>query len=120
MLDQTFSPVIENLVELCTISEGMVDLEALQIYLATFWGSSVLEPERVGLNEKDLESLHDYLNWRMAEWLGQGYGLRDCFGFLNSKAGEEALSRYHVNPSHKEFLARFTRLILQEAYQQSV
>ena len=79
--------------------------------------AAVLEPERAGLEESDLESLHDYLNTSMAEWLGSDYGLRDCFSFLNSREGEEALGRCQVKQEHRAFLQHFARLILQEDYQ---
>ena len=65
-LRQRFIPAIEEILDQCRIAEGIVDKEKFQVFIATIWGNAVLEPERSGIEEGDLSSLHDFLNEEIA------------------------------------------------------
>ena len=111
---QRFIPAIEEILDQCRIAEGIVDKEKFQVFIATIWGNAVLEPERSGIEEKDLSSLHDFLNEEIARIVGEGADVTSCYEFIVSKKGEESLERQGTNTRHKEFLYYFAKLILQK------
>ncbi len=113
-LRQRFIPAIEEILDQCKIAEGIVDKEKFQVFIATIWGNAVLEPERSGIEEQDLSSLHDFLNEELARVLGEGADVTSCYEFIVSKNGEESLERQGTATRHKEFLHYFARLILQK------
>jgi len=109
---QRFTPAIEEIVSLCQLSDAFFDRESFTIYMATIWGNTVAAPQRAGIEETDLETLHDFLNEALRERLGPDACVSGCYEFVMSKAGEDAMTRLHLTPSHKEFLTYFARLIL--------
>ena len=112
-----YQSVIEDILEMCTVDETILDKEMFNIYVATVWGNSVLEPQRMGIAENDLPVLHDYLNEELESALGEGASITGCFEFIVTKQGEESLARYRVTKQHKEFLYYFARLILPSEIQ---
>ncbi len=113
-LRQRFQPAIEEILDQCRISDDFVDKEMFQVYMATIWGNAVLEPERSGIVEKDLSTLHDFLNEEIARVVGPDSDITGCYEFIVSKQGEESLVRQSTTARHKEFLHYFARLILQK------
>ena len=113
-LRERFVPAIEQILNQCRITDDFVDIEMFQVYIATIWGNAVLEPERSGIEEHDLSSLHDFLNEEIARVVGEDSTVTSCFEFIVSKKGEESLVRQKTSAQHKEFLHYFARLILQK------
>lgn len=113
-LHTMFTPAIDEIIDRCRISDEFVDKEKFQVMIATVWGNAVLEPGRSGLEEDDLEDLHDFLNEHVSRIVGPGEDVRACYEFIMSKAGEDSLTRQQVSANHKEFLHYFARLILQD------
>lgn len=111
---ERFLPAIEEMVNRCRIADEFVDKEQFQVLIATVWGNAVLEPERSGIEESDLESLHQFLNDHIEQVVGPGETVTSCYEFIVSKKGEESLVRQQVSANHKEFLLYFARLILQD------
>ncbi len=109
-----FTPAVDEMVNRCRINDDLVDREQFQVMIATVWGNAVLEPERSGIEESDLEDLHAFLNEQLDGVMGDGTSITDCFEFIVSKAGDESLARQRVTANHKEFLHYFARLILQD------
>ncbi len=113
-LRERFVPAIEEILNQCRITDDFVDKEMFQVYIATIWGNAVLEPERSGIGEDDLSSLHDFLNEEISRVVGVGCTVTSCYEFIVSKRGEESLERQKTSSRHKEFLHYFARLILQQ------
>ena len=111
---ERFTPALNEMIERCQITDDFVDTEQLQVLIATVWGNAVLEPERSGIQESDLENLHEFLNEQIRRVMGEGSTITSCFEFIVSKAGDDSLTRQNVTGSHKEFLHYFARLILQD------
>ncbi|HAK52504.1 MAG TPA: hypothetical protein DCM54_11470 [Gammaproteobacteria bacterium] len=111
-LKERYSPAIEEILDQCKITDEFVDREKFQVYMATIWGNAVLDPERSGLEEGDLESLHDFLNEEIEKVVGPGETITSCYEFIVSKEGEESLTRQQVAQRHRDFLHHFARLIL--------
>lgn len=109
-----FTPALNEIIDSCRITDDFVDKEQFQVLIATVWGNAVLEPERSGIEESDLEDLHDFLNEQIERVLGEGVTITNCFEFIVSKSGEDSLARQQVTANHKEFLHYFARLILQD------
>ena len=111
---KSFKPAVNEIIETCSISDAIVDKEMFQVYMVTVWGNAVLEPARTGIEESDLPLLHDFLNEELEDIMGEGYSLTDCFEYLVSKDGEDAMVRLQLTSNHKEFIEYFARLILAE------
>ncbi len=113
-LRDRFIPAIEEILDQCRITDQIVDKEKFQVFIATIWGNAVLEPERSGIEESDLSSLHDFLNEEISRVLGENADITSCYEFIVSKKGEESLERQGTTTRHKAFLHYFARLILQK------
>ena len=112
-----FEPAVTEIIEACCITDKFVDKDRFRIYIATIWGNAVLEPERSGIRETELNILHDFLNEEIEKLLGSGETITTCFEYLVTKAGEDSMDRLEVANHHKEFIHYFARLILgQDAF----
>lgn len=111
---ERFSPALDEIIDRCRITDDFVDKEQFQVLIATIWGNAVLEPERSGITEAELENLHDFLNEQIERVMGEGATITRCFEFIVSKAGEDSMARQQVTANHKDFLHHFARLILQD------
>ncbi len=109
-----FIPAIEEILDQCRIADDLVDKERFQVYMATIWGNAVLDPEKSGIEESDLSTLHDFFNEEIARVMGEGENVTGCFDFIVSKKGDESLARQGTTDQHKEFLTYFARLILNK------
>ena len=107
-----FAPAIKQIVDGCLITDEFVDKDRFRIYIATVWGNAVVSPEKSGIDESELSTLHDYLNEEIETLLGKDETITTCFEFLVSKPGEESMSRLQVSNQHKEFIHYFAKLIL--------
>ncbi len=110
-LRERFGPAVTEIIEQCQVADGFVDKDLFRVYIATIWGNAVLEPQKSGLVESDLASLHDYLNEEIPAILGNGENITSVYEYLTSKTGEESLERLQVGARHREFIAYFGRLI---------
>jgi hypothetical protein len=111
-IQERFTPVIEEILDLCKITDDLLDKEKFQVYMATVWGNAVLEPTKSGLTESDLETLHDILNEEIETVVGKGSTITSCYDFIASKKGDESMARQQVTQRHRDFLYYFARLIL--------
>jgi len=109
-----FIPAIEEILDQCRITDDLIDKERFQVYMATIWGNAVLDPEKSGIEESDLNTLHDFFNEEIARVMGEGANVTGCFDFIVSKKGDESLARQGTTNQHKEFLTYFARLILNK------
>lgn len=108
-----YEPALEVIVERSGIADGaFIDKEIYCVFVATLWANVVLAPSEAALTEADLEPLHDYLNRRIGEVLGQDRTLHDCFRFVRGTRGEPTMDRLHLTQVHKDMLAYFASMIL--------
>jgi hypothetical protein len=72
-----------------------------------------MDPADSGLSEADLEPIHNYLNQNaIAPVLGPDQSITECFRFINSKAGEQAMDRCQLSKTHRDLLTYFCSMIL--------
>jgi len=109
---ERFTEILDDIEARSCVTDRFVDRNLYRLYLATLWANIVLNPNDVGLSEADLEPLHDYLNRRVAVVLGGESSLTECFRFVNSKAGEQAMQAARLNQTHRELLLYFASMIL--------
>jgi hypothetical protein len=107
-----FEPVLREIERRCSVAGSFVDKDLYRVNLATLWANIVLNPDDAGLTEDALEPLHDYLNQMIEPVLGHDQTLTDCFRFINSKAGEQAMERCHLTTTHRQMLLYFCSMIL--------
>lgn len=111
-LDARFGPALRELPRRARITDRLVDKDVYRILVATLWVNVVLDPDDVGLEEDELESLHDLINRYIAEVLGAGENLSSCFRYLNGKAGEQAMRAAQLTEQHRDLLLYFASMIL--------
>ena len=112
LLRARLKPVFEDMVKRSTVAERFVHRDAYRITLATLWTNLVLKPEDAGIDEADLEAVHDILSAEAQAVLGVGEDLTACFAFLNSKPGEAAMKEARLSKTHKDLLLYFCSMIL--------
>ncbi len=110
--DALYQPVLDEIERRSLVTDAVLDKDVYRIYLATFWVNAVTDPTEAGIEEYELELLHDYLNERIPEALGQGATIRDCFKFVASRDGEETMQRLRVRGMHRDLLMFFCSMIL--------
>ena len=112
LLRARLKPALEDIVQRCTVAERFVHRDAYRITLATLWTNLVLKPEDVGIEEADLEAIHDLLSAEAQAVLGADEDLTSCFAFINSKQGEAAMKEAKLTKTHKDLLLYFCSMIL--------
>lgn len=110
--DRLYQPVLREIEKRSLITDQFLDKDVYRIYVATFWVNTVTDPNEAGIEEYELELLHDYLNERIPEVLGRGATIKDCFKFVASRDGEEAMDRLRVRGMHRDLLLFFCSMIL--------
>jgi hypothetical protein len=111
-LETTFAPVFKDIRNRSTVAERFIDRDLYRVYIATLWSNVVLAPEEVGLNEDDLEDLHDILLAEISSAIGPHDSLHPIFKFISSKDGERAMAEARLTQSHKDLLQYFASMIL--------
>ncbi|MBK80886.1 MAG: hypothetical protein CMQ43_08230 [Gammaproteobacteria bacterium] len=111
-LDAQFAPVMDDLAARAAVTDHMLDRDIYRILVATLWVNVVLAPEDAGLEERQLETLHDVINARIEPVLGAGESLRSCFRYLNGRDGERAMKEARLPPNHRDMLLYFASIIL--------
>jgi len=107
-----FDEMLDDIESRSCVTENFVDRDLYRLYLATLWANIVLNPDDAGLEEPELEVFHEYLNRRITSVLGNESSVTECFRFVNSKAGERAMSEARLNKTHRELLLYFSSMIL--------
>jgi len=110
--DDRFAPVLREIERRCGVAGSFVDKDLFRVNIATLWANIVLDPSEVGLTDDDMEPLHDFLNQSIEPVLGHAQTLTECFRFINSKAGEQAMDRCHLTTTHRQMLLYFCSMIL--------
>ena len=111
-IQSIFEQVLGSVVTDSTVADAFIDRELYQINLATIWTNVVLKPQDAGLETTDLETAHSVFNDHVTSILGLGSSLKDCFSFLNTKAGGHAMQRCRLTQMHKDMLWYFCSMIL--------
>ena len=112
---ERFAPVLEEIEHRCSVAGAFVDKDLYRVNIATLWANLVLNPADAGLTDDDMEPLHDYLNQVIEPVLGREQTLTECFRFINSKGGEQAMDRCHLTTTHRQMLLYFCSMILDPA-----
>jgi hypothetical protein len=110
-----FAPVLSEIERRCSVAGAFVDKDLYRVNIATLWANLVIDPADAGLTDDDIEPLHDHLNAAIKPVLGSDQTLTECFRFINSKAGEQAMERCHLTATHRQMLLYFCSMILDPA-----
>ena len=111
VITENFSPVFKDIRERATVADRFIDRDLYRVYVATLWSNVVLSPDEVGLDEDDIEDLHDVLLAEIKDAIGED-SLQDVFAFIASKDGERAMGEARLTQSHKDLLTYFSSMIL--------
>ena len=111
-LSYAFEPVFADIKERATVAERFIDRSLYQVYVATLWANVVLSPSEAGIEEEDLEELHDLVTADIQSVLGDNEDLMTVFTFISSKPGEQTMVEAKLNQTHKDLLQYFSSMIL--------
>lgn len=110
-LAERYEDIIAEIARLSRVTDQFLDTELYRVYLATLWTNAVLEPGRAGLDSDELEAFYDFLNERGRDVLGGEEPLKDCFRYLSSRQGEQAMERLRLPAGHRQQLTRMGTLM---------
>ncbi len=113
---EAFGPAISEIIDTCRIVDDFVDKDKFRVYMVTVWGNAVLEPERTGIQDSDLETLHDYLSEEIQRVVGPDEDLSSCYRYLMSQEGVDSMTRQQLSARHKTFIRYFAQLVLQQEF----
>ena len=111
-LKETFWPVFEDIRKRATVAERFLDRDLYRVYIATLWSNIVLSPDEVGIEEEDIEPLHDILISEISDAIGPDNSMKEIYQFISSKDGEKAMVEAKLNQTHKDLLNYFSSMIL--------
>lgn len=109
---EKFQDVFTDIRERSSVVGRFIDRDLYRVYIATLWSNVVLSPEEVGLEEADLEVLHDVLIAEINDAIGPSETLHTLFQFISGKEGERAMGEARLTQSHKDLLTYFASMIL--------
>jgi len=94
------------------VADTFLDRERYQLLACTVWSNLVMNPDDAGLEDTDLEKVHDGIVQEIQKDLGEEADLKTCFAFLTTKAGEKAMQENKLSGTHKDLLLYFSSMIL--------
>lgn len=109
---EKFQDVFTDIRERSSVVGRFIDRDLYRVYIATLWSNVVLSPDEVGLEEADLELLHDILITEINDAIGPNETLHTLFKFISGKDGERAMGEARLTQSHKDLLTYFASMIL--------
>ncbi len=111
--EELYEPVMDEIKRRSAVADGaFVDRDLFRINIAALWANIVSNPAEGGITELDLQDLHDFLNEKIGGVIGADHDMTDCFRFIVSKDGAEALERAHADEHTKDVLKFFASMIL--------
>ena len=111
-LADRFAPLLDDVIERATITDTLLDRDLYKVLVTTVWSNVVLDPDAVGIEESDLEAVHELINQQVAEVLGEDQDLRECYRYIASRPGEQAMKDARLTQNHKDLLLYFASMIL--------
>ena len=107
-LDAIFNEIREQ----ARVADNFLDRERYQLLVCTVWSNLVMNPDDAGIDEAQLESIHDLILAEVRSDLGEDADLASCFKFLTTKAGEAAMQANKISGTHRDLLLYFSSMIL--------
>ena len=104
--------IFDQIREQSAIAGRFIDTDRYRLLVCTVWANLVMDPADAGLEESDLESVHDAMVQQLQQDLGQEANLKTCFAFLTSKAGEQAMQANKLSGTHRDLLLYFSSMIV--------
>jgi hypothetical protein len=111
-LARILAPILGAVKQHSGVAERFVDKDRYRLNLATVWANLVMDPGAAGIDEDDLENVHDLINLNAAPVLGEEQAITAAFRFVNSRAGEQAMAEARVSKPHQDLLIYFCSMIL--------
>ena len=109
---RALTPILKEVSERASVAGNFIDKDSYRIYLATVWANIVMDPSALGVDEEELENVHDLINLSAHQVLGEDEAITGCFRFINSRSGELAMDKAKVSKTHRQLLLYFSSMIL--------
>ena len=109
---EALAPVFSDLRQRAEIADSVLDRDLYKLSIATLWSNLVLDPEGSGIEESELEGVHDVISDECASTLGSESDLTEVFRWIASNAGDRAMKAAQLRPDHADMLRYFASMIL--------
>lgn len=110
--DIRLDAIFDEIREQSCVADNFLDRERYQLLVCTVWSNLVMNPDEAGIDESQLESIHDLILEEIRTDLGADADLASCFKFLTTKSGEAAMQANKLSGTHKDLLLYFSSMIL--------
>lgn len=110
--DIRLDAIFDEIREQACVADNFLDRERYQLLVCTVWSNLVMNPGEAGIDESELESIHDLILAEVKNDLGPEADLASCFKFLTTKAGEAAMQTNKLTGTHRDLLLYFSSMIL--------
>ena len=110
--DIRLDAIFDEIREQACVADNFLDRERYQLLVCTVWSNLVMNPDDAGIDESQLESIHDLILQEVKSDLGADADLASCFKFLTTKAGEAAMKANKLTGTHRDLLLYFSSMIL--------
>ena len=110
--DIRLDAIFDEIREQACVADNFLDRERYQLLVCTIWSNLVMNPAEAGIDESQLESIHDLILAEVKSDLGAEADLAGCFKFLTTKAGEAAMQANKFTGTHRDLLLYFSSMIL--------
>ncbi|MCR9277813.1 MAG: hypothetical protein NXH85_07535 [Pseudomonadaceae bacterium] len=111
-LEEALAPILNSITERALVTDRFIDRDIYRLSVATLWSNLVMDPAGSGIDDNDLESVHNIVSRACNEQLGGEDGLLGVFHWINSKAGDTAMNSAHLQPEHADMLRYFASMMI--------
>lgn len=109
---QALAPVFHDLRQRAEVADSFLDRDLYRLSLATLWSNLVLDPDGSGIEEAELEAVHDVISDECSATLGDDTTLSEVFRWIATPSGDKAMAAAHLRPEHADMLRYFASMIL--------
>lgn len=111
-LESALAPILDSITERALVTDRFIDRDIYRLSVATLWSNLVMDPSGSGIDDSDLEAVHNIVSSSCDVQLGGDDGLLGVFHWIDSNAGDTAMSKAHLQPEHADMLRYFASMMI--------
>ncbi len=111
-LAEALEPILASITERALVTDRFIDRDIYRLSVATLWSNLVMDPAGSGIDDDDLEDVHDIVSRACDVQLGGVDGLLGVFQWIDSNAGDAAMNKAHLQPEHADMLRYFASMMI--------
>lgn len=111
-LEKALEPILDSITERALVTDRFIDRDIYRLSVATLWSNLVMDPAGSGIDDSDLEEVHDIVSRACDVQLGGEEGLLGVFRWIDSNSGDAAMNKAHLQPEHADMLRYFASMMI--------